>query len=734
MKTTTEQNLLFDIFTNLGHLIWSKDITTGQISFLTNGFEKVYEVPMEVLRENPNILTKCIHPDDAPFVDLFSKVLLSSNFEQSEYRIVTKKGNTKWLLERKQIVKNELGEIIRLDALIIDISEQKEDELRLLESESTFKALFYKHPNPMWVYDTETLYFLAVNDAAIKFYGYTHDEFFRMTVRQIRPKEDVEELISAIRNNDFDQYSDKTWRHLKKDGSPIFVKLQSNPINFRGKNARVVLAIDITKEVEAEAKTEKIYKYLERFQEAVSKSSFLGLMDEKGNLSFVNEALLEKNRLDSSSLIGKRWSILFSNIHNNEDFTESWNQIQNRKIWKAQRKFIQKNGSDFWVNCTIIPVLDGEEATSQYLLIANDISNLKEAEKRNREYAIKLHNILEGVTDALFVLDKNWLITNNNKEAEKLLEKKGDFLLGKNIWEIFPADEGFKFYQFFRKAKKRKITVQFEEFYAPKNQWYDISIYPSKDGLAVCFRDVSERKKKEEERKELLEHLVVQNRDLEEFAYITSHSLRSQVANISMLSSAIDPNGLTPLNQEIFEKLFQTSSNLNTVIGDLNTILTIKNKQSIFFEEVHLSKIYINSVSKISTEYSPFKKFIKTDFEKTPEIKTSRTFLETVFFQIISNSIKFRSLVKTPEILIQSDLVDNKYQITIHDNGVGFDMEKNGRQILKLYKTFHEGTSGKGLGLYLCKILMEELKGNISIDSKVGIGTTVTLSLPIINK
>jgi PAS domain S-box-containing protein len=553
-----------------------------------------------------------------------------------------------------------------------------------------------------------------------------------MTVRQIRPKEDVEELISAIRNNNFEQYSDKTWRHLKKDGSPIFVKLQSNPINFRGQNARVVLALDITKEVEAEAKTEKIYKYLERFQEAVSKTSFLGLMDEKGNLSFVNEALLEKTRLNSSTLIGNRWSILFSNIHNNEDFIESWNQIKNRKIWKAQRKFTQKNGSDFWVNCTIIPVLDGEEATSQYLLIANDISNLKEAEKRNREYSIKLHNILEGVTDAIFVLDKNWLLTNTNKEAEKLLEKKGNFLLGKNIWEIFPAEEGFKFYQFFRKAKKRKITVQFEEFYAPKNQWFDISIYPSKDGLAVCFRDVSERKKKEEERKELLEHLVIQNRDLEEFAYITSHSLRSQVANISMLSSAIDHDGLTPLNQEIFEKLFQSSSNLNTVIGDLNTILTIKNKQSILFEQVPLSDIYLNAVSKISSEYSPFKKFIKTDFEKVPKIKTSRTFLETVFFQIISNSIKFRSLDKTPEILIQSNLIDNKYYITIQDNGMGFDLEKNARQILKLYKTFHDGISGKGLGLYLCKILMEELKGTIEIESKAGIGTKVILSLPIL--
>ena len=101
--------------------------------------------------------------------------------------------------------------------MLTETTDHKSEEIRLIDSEATFKSLFYKNPSPMWVYDTESLYFLAVNDAAVKFYGYTHDEFFRMTVRQIRPQEDVNDLLNAIRNNDLESRSDKYWRHLRKD-------------------------------------------------------------------------------------------------------------------------------------------------------------------------------------------------------------------------------------------------------------------------------------------------------------------------------------------------------------------------------------------------------------------------------------------------------------------------------------------------------------------------------------
>lgn len=731
MQTVTDQNLLSDILNHLGPMVWSKDIKSGQISFLTDNFSSVFEISMDLIRLEPSVLKKSIHPEDIPFIDLFSKALLSNQFEELQYRIITPNQKVKWILERKQLVKNDLGEIIRLNAFLLEITDQKEEEIRLSDSEITFKSLFYKHPLPMWVYDTETLSFLAVNDAAVRFYGYTHDEFFRMTVRQIRPQEDGEELLSAIRSNNFEGYSEKKWRHFRKDGSQIYVRLNSNAIHFRGRKARVVLASDITQQIEAEAKTEKIYNYLERFQEAVSKNSLLALIDLKGDLQFINQNLVDKTEINSQHLIGKNWGNLLATAYNQEQKQEIWEWVNQGKIWKGQRKFLKHTGSHFWVSFSIIPIYPPGEEDSQFLLIADDISDLKEAEKRNKEYAIRIHNILEGITDAIFVLDKNWLLTNANLEAECLLDKKSQHLLGKNIWEIFPAEEGFKFYQFFRKAKKKRVTVEFEEFFAPKNRWYDISIYPSRDGLAVCFRDVSERRSKDEEMKRLMEQLFTQNRDLEEFTYITSHSLRAQIANVSMLCSAIDPQGMTPLNQEIFEKLFQSSANLDTVIADLNTILTVKNRKSILAEEFSIQNGFVNAVSRIPAEFSAFKKYISTDFGRNLNLYSVRNYIETILFQLITNSIRFRSVSRLPKIEVIAEKKGNQMLIRVVDNGRGFDMEKVGKQICQLYKTFCPGVAGKGLGLYLCKILVEELGGNLKIDSELEVGTTVSIYLPI---
>jgi len=730
LNSSTQQGILTDIFANFGQMVFSKDLLTGKIHFLTDNFSSVYEIPMDLIRMEPSLLKSCIHPEDAPFIDLYSKVLLTNNVEELEYRILTAGGRVKWIRERKQIVKNNQGEIIRLDTLLSETTDQKTEEIRLIDSEATFKTLFYKNPNPMWVYDTESLYFLAVNDSAVKFYGYTHDEFFRMTVRQIRPKEDVDDLLQAIRNNDLESRSDKKWRHLRKDGSVIYVKLVSSSIQFRGYKARLVLANDVTKQVSAESQMEKVYRYLQRFQEAVSKNSLLALMDHSGTIVFVNYNLLQTSGYKSEQLIGKAWSTLQSSIYKDEHNEEINRCMSEKKSWRGERKFFRKKGVHFWVNCSIVPILDSEDNQAQYLLIADDISNLKEAERRNKDYAMKLHNILEGVTDALFVLDKSWLLRNINLEAEKLLEKKRNNLIGKNIWEIFPAEEGAKFYQFFRKAKKRRITVQFEEFYAPKQRWYDISLYPSKDGLAVCFRDVTERRKKESERHELIEQLLVQNRNLEEFTFITSHSLRAQIANISMLLSVIDGSGLTPSNREILDKLHQSSSNLDSVIEDLNTILTVKDRNTLVFEQVEIQNSFINTISKIPLSFSPFKKFIRADVRPDVLLFTVRHYFETILNQIIINSLKFRAIDREPEIQIRAFNEGKSVVITFQDNGKGFDIKQVKNQLFHLYKTFHPGISGRGLGLYLCKILVDELNGTIDIESKQNKGTLITIRLP----
>jgi PAS domain S-box-containing protein len=127
----------------------------------------------------------------------------------------------------------------------------------LIESERRYRNLFEVNPQAMWVFDLETLRFLAVNSAAIRSYGYSRDEFLAMTIKDIRPPEDMPALlkdIAMVIPEDGGYRPRGQWRHLRKDGSLIYAEVSANDIDFEGRPARLVLVIDVTDRRRLEAK------------------------------------------------------------------------------------------------------------------------------------------------------------------------------------------------------------------------------------------------------------------------------------------------------------------------------------------------------------------------------------------------------------------------------------------------------------------------------------------------
>ncbi len=137
---------------------------------------------------------------------------------------------------------------------IRDITEQKAAGEKLRTQAKQFRLLFDDNPSPMWVFDVETLSFLAVNQAAIVSYGYSREEFLQLTLRDIRPAEDVPSLLEAVSKEGASSSFAGEWRHLKKDGSLITAAVYSSPTVFDGKSARVTLALNRTEQAMAERK------------------------------------------------------------------------------------------------------------------------------------------------------------------------------------------------------------------------------------------------------------------------------------------------------------------------------------------------------------------------------------------------------------------------------------------------------------------------------------------------
>ncbi|MHB1179446.1 MAG: PAS domain S-box protein [Daejeonella sp.] len=149
------------------------------------------------------------------------------------------------------LIKDDLNATTLYKSIIYAI-ERSKASLKLKESEKRYSDLFHLSPQPMWIFDVDSYQFLDVNDAAVKNYGYTKDEFLNMTIKDIRPEEDipiVEEAVNFYKELD-KRPANAVYRHKRKNGDIIHVDIQSNIFYFNNRKARLILANDITERIQ----------------------------------------------------------------------------------------------------------------------------------------------------------------------------------------------------------------------------------------------------------------------------------------------------------------------------------------------------------------------------------------------------------------------------------------------------------------------------------------------------
>lgn len=247
--------------------------------------------------------------------------------------------------------------------------------------------------------------------------------------------------------------------------------------------------------------------------------------------------------------------------------------------------------------------------------------------------------------------------------------------------------------------------------------------------------DISERKKSEEnilDSKSNLEgitrQLQEQNRRLDEFAHIISHNLRAPVNNIQALINLLNENSELADYKLIFDKLKNVAKNLSETMNALMDSLKAKTQNHDDLVDIRFKEVLDKVVQSLEGELITAEAAVTFDFNEVSVIRYSKSYLESILQNLLTNAIKYRSPDRTPAIHLQSFVKDGRTMLSVRDNGQGIDLKKFGDKLFGLHKTFHDHQEARGVGLFLVKTQIEALGGTISVESEVDKGTTFTIT------
>jgi PAS domain S-box-containing protein len=215
-------------------------------------------------------------------------------------------------------------------------------------------------------------------------------------------------------------------------------------------------------------------------------------------------------------------------------------------------------------------------------------------------------------------------------------------------------------------------------------------------------------------------------RQLEEFNRIVAHNLRGPAANIRMILEMLMESDSEVQREEYMQLLQQSSNNLNGTLEELMQILDVRLNKEIPYDDCVLEKTIESISQQLQVDIKRKRATIIPDLA-VPVIPYPHIYMESIFYNLISNSLKYAQEGVPPVIRISSYREGRKDCIRIADNGIGIDLEKYGSQVFKLHKIFHKGYDSRGVGLFLIKNQVETLGGTISVESRPGEGTAFTI-------
>jgi two-component system sensor histidine kinase/response regulator len=616
-------------------------------------------------------------------------------------------------------------------------------------ADERYRPLFALSPQPAWVYDLGTLRFLEVNEAAVRNYGWSRDEFLAMTIRDIRPPSTLPQFEGMLADAASLQRHSASSVHRTKAGSVLHVEISSYPLEFDGHSARMVLVHDVTEReaaVQALALSEQKYRsVIEQLTDVFFRTDVSGLW------TFLNPAwtTLTGNPIESS--LGTHY---LSYVHPSDRgalldaFKPLWDGEMESTV--AEIRYFHRDGGYRWVEVNAHSVRNGNGQMAGTMGTLRDVTERRAANEERQRLATNIRQLLDASGEGIYGLDARGVITFVNRRGSEMLGFEQSELIGKPMHELthhsrrdgspYPIEEC----PIQRAAtqgvacqvadevlwRKDGSAVQVEYAASPIREHGHLS------GAVVNFRDITSRKSAELELIVARDAAEAASRAKSDFLARMSHELRTPLNSIIGFANVLRKNKQHTMTDDEISYAHRIATNGLHLLGLINDILDLSKieagRMTLEMSPVMLDTLVRETIAELEGQVGDRSVQLRAEIpSEMRSMETDAARMKQVLINLIGNSLKF---TQSGEVVVCIEVHENgsPSTLTVRDTGIGIPQDR----LDAIFDVFEQAESmtsrrfgGSGLGLAISRSLCELMGHRLTVSSVEGQGTTMAIRL-----
>lgn len=727
-----------------------------------------------------------LHPDDLGIRNKAVREAMANGLLHYEARVIWKDKSVHWIEGKGKVFYDANGEAEKMVGTIRDITQERIHNLELEESEKRYHNLIYSSPSAIGILYGQNHTIAIGNDAILEIWGKGR-EVIGKNYFDALPElaaQGYKEIFDEVYRTGKPFYSIETPVEILQNG-----KMNLKYYNFllyaqKNINGEVVgigiIATEVTSQALLNLKIQENEKKFRLLSDSMPQNIWTA--DIEGNLNYFNKSVIEYSGMPVEELLEKGWLEMVHPDDRDENVKRWIHSITTGKDFLFEHRFRRHDGKYRWQLSRAIPQKDEDGNIKMWVGTSTDIQDQKtfatELEKQVKERTKELnllneilqqseeryHSMVEEIQDyAIIYLTKEGIVENWNKGAEKIKGYKAEEIIGKSFENFYTEEDRTSNLPKYLLKQTTKYGRYGQEGWRVRKDgtpfWANVAITAIHNeagdiiGFSKVTHDLTAKKEAEDKLKlnaaeleQKNQELEKMNKELQSFAYISSHDLQEPLRKIQTFSNLIidkEFENLSENGKDKFKRMQNAAQRMQTLINDLLAYSRTSN-QDIVLTKTNLNDIIEDVIEDLKEEIQL--KSVILEAEKIHcDVEVIPFQFHQLMYNLVSNSLKFSRPDLTPKIIIKCEInqggkmkndtldVNRDYcHITFSDNGIGFDQQYS-EKIFEVFQRLHgkETYEGTGIGLAIVKKIIDNHKGVITAKGEIGKGATFDIYIPV---